>query len=163
MMTTLTTEAKAWIKAEAKKYKINPVGKTLDFLVDLLAIELDSPTSVVLFLANGGKIQEIPGFKGIAPKKVNSKETSAGGKVETTPKKAPRRISKEPDHSKSNATIKKMMDSETVTLHDICEELGMEGRIARRKLRNSDITKPGSSWEWKAGHKDIAKVKELLS
>lgn len=160
-MNTLTTEAKAWIKAEAKNLKINPVGKSLETILGLVAEARKETTEVVLFLANGGKIEEVPGFKGIAPKKVNSKETSAGGKVET--KRTPRRISKEPDHSKSNAIIKKMMDSETVTLHDICEELGVEGRIARRKLRNSDITKPGSSWEWPANHKDIAKVKELLS
>lgn len=157
-MNTLTTEAKAWIKAEAKSLKINPVGKSLETILGLVAESRKETTEVVLFLANGGKIEEVPGFKGIAPKKVNSKETSAGGKVEA--KRTPRRISKElPEQSKKTAKT----PTDQVSLHDICEELGVEGRIARRKLRNSDITKPGSSWEWPANHKDIAKVKELLS
>lgn len=155
----LTNEAKAWIKAEAKTLKINPVGKSLETILGLVCTARKETQEVVLFLANGGKIEEVPGFKGIAPKKVNSKETSAGGKVETT-KRTPRRISKqdpvEPKARKLDA------GSDLVSLKSICEELGVEDRIARRKLRGSDITKPGSSWEWKAGHKDIAKVKELL-
>lgn len=162
-MTTLTNEAKAWIKAEAKDLKINPVGKSLEAILCLIDERTGRSREVTLFLANGGKVQEVPGFKEIAPKKVNMKETSAGGKVEPVQKRTPRRISKEPDHSGSNKIIKKMLDSEMVSLHDICEELGVEGRIARRKLRNSDIAKPGTSWEWKADHKDIAKVKELLA
>lgn len=155
----LTNEAKAWIKAEAKTLKINPVGKSMEALLGLVATARKETTEVVLFLANGGKVEEVPGFAGIKPRP-NRKETSAGGKVETTPKKAPRRISKqdpvEPKARKLDA------GSDLVSLKSICEELGVEDRIARRKLRGSDITKPGSSWEWKAGHKDIAKVKELL-
>jgi hypothetical protein len=158
-MNTLTTEAKAWIKAEAKNLKINPVGKSMDSLLLLVAGARDEATEVVLFLANGGKIEEVPGFKGIAPKKINSKETSAGGKVEA--KRTPRRISKKESREEAPKGSKKG-SGDLTTLHDICEELGVEGRIARRKLRNSDISKPGASWEWKAGHKDIAKVKELL-
>lgn len=157
-MNTLTTEAKAWIKAEAKSLKINPVGKSLETILGLVAEARKETTEVVLFLANGGKIEEVPGFKGIAPKKVNSKETSAGGKVET--KRQPRRISKKESPEQEASAKKRSTDH--ISLHDICEELGVEGRIARRKLRNSDITKPGSSWEWPANHKDITKVKELL-
>ena len=151
----LTNEAKAWIKAEAKTMKINPVGKSMEALLGLVATARKETTEVVLFLANGGKVEEVPGFAGIKPRP-NRKETSAGGKVETTPKKAPRRISKQEEPKSTKP------DSDLVSLKAICEELGVEDRIARRKLRGSDITKPGSSWEWKAGHKDIAKVKELL-
>lgn len=81
-----------------------------------------------------------------------------------TVKRTPRRISKKesPEQTASKESAKKR-STDHISLHDICEELGVEGRIARRKLRNSDITKPGSSWEWPANHKDIAKVKELLS
>lgn len=121
---------------------------------------------VIEFLLSGGCIETLPGFTAIAPKK-NSRETSAGGKVEPeAPKKAPRKVQKSdkaPTEAKSprKAKVKETKDDQ-VTIQAICEELGVEGRVARRKLRGSDITKPGDSWTWEAGHADIQKVRELL-
>jgi len=128
----------------------------------------DEKPEVIEFLLNGGCITELPGFTAIAPKKsVNNRETSAGGKVEPeAPKKAPRKVSK--DKSEKPATKKRMVEKarksgdNVVSIQDICQELGVEGRVARRKLRGSDIAKPGDSWIWETGHADIAKVKALL-
>lgn len=128
---------------------------------------------VIEFLLSGGCIETLPGFTAIAPKK-NSRETSAGGKVEPeAPKKAPRKVKKE--SKEETGTIARVVGSsrkvsptapknlkDTVTIQAICEELGVEGRVARRKLRGSDIAKPGDSWTWEAGHADIQKVRELL-
>ncbi len=155
-MTNLTTEAKAWIKNEAKDLKINPVGKSLETLLDLIDEKTGRTREMTLFLANGGKVKELPGFEGIKPLP-NRKENSAGGK--TPERKKPRKVSKDqPEKAPKEAAA-----TDTVTLASILEELGVEGRIARRKLRNSDIAKPGSAWEWTKGHADIAKVKALLT
>lgn len=100
---------------------------------------------IIEFLINGGKIERLPGFEGVKPKPVRGDR-----KIQTTekPRRTPRKVAKK--------------TAETVTLQSICEELGVNGRIARRKLRNSDIPKPGPQWEWSKGHEDIEKVKELL-
>lgn len=102
---------------------------------------------VIEFLVNGGKIERLPGFEGVKPKPV--KEDREMQTIEK-PRRTPRKVAKKP------------AEKTTVTLQSICEELGVEGRIARRKLRNSDIPKPGPQWEWSKGHEDIEKVKELL-
>lgn len=162
-MNTLTTEAKTWIKDKAKEHKINPVGKSIEKLLELVAEKLQEKPEVVSYMAtHGGKIEEVPGFTGVAPKK-NNRETSAGGKVQPEePKKTPRKLNRTPKPEKPAKEPKKQPNADVVTLSSILEELGVEGRIARRKLRTSDIQKPGSSWEWSKGHADIAKVKELL-
>lgn len=117
---------------------------------------------VIEFLLNGGCITELPGFTAVAPKKsANNRETSAGGKVEPAlVKKTPRKVSKSTEPKKPSKAKPESGDS--VTIQAICEELGVEGRVARRKLRGSDIVKPGDSWTWPTGHADIAKVKALL-
>lgn len=162
-MTTFTTEAKTYIKAQAKEHKINPVGKSTEKLLELVAEKQGVTTEMVLFFANGGKIEELPGFEGIKPLP-NRKETSAGGKTlpEGVKRKTPRKISKDKPAKESKPAKKPAKESNLVTLASILEELGVEGRIARRKLRGSDIAKPGAQWEWEAGHADIAKVRKLL-
>lgn len=120
-------------------------------------------TEVIEFLIAGGSIEELPGFTGIAPK-ANSRETSAGGKVEAKEPKAPRtprKISKAKAENGDSST-NQVKDGSQVTLQSICDELGVEGRVARRKLRGSEIAKPGDSWTWYADHSDIQLVRELL-
>lgn len=159
---TITTEAKTWIKSQAKEHKINPVGKSIEKLLELIAEKLGEKTEVVLYMAeHGGKIQEVPGFQGIKPMP-NRKENSAGGKVEPEqpkPKKSPRKVAKQ---AKEEPKAKAAKDDNLVSLSSILEEMGVEGRIARRKLRGSDIAKPAGSWEWPKGHSDIQRVKDLL-
>lgn len=125
------------------------------------------------FLARGGKITELPAPIFPAPKP--TRESSAMKKNPVPEKKAPRRVSK-PTLSEQGLTsekrkpIKKVKAESTrapgsgslVTLASLVEASNVEARIARRRLRNSEIEKPGAQWEWEAGHPDIAKVKELL-
>lgn len=99
---------------------------------------------VIEFLINGGKIKRLPGFEGVKPKPVRRDSEMQTPKK---PRRTPRKVAKQ---------------SNMITLRSICEELGVDGRVARRKLRNSDIPKPGSQWEWSQGHEDIKRVKELL-
>lgn len=127
----------------------------------------NEPNEVIEFLINGGSIEEVPGFVGIAPKP-NSRETSAGGKVEpAAPKKTPRKLGKASSEPKPAKTpgAKKSIDpnATSITIQCICAELGVEDRIARRKLRTSDIPKPALGWYWEAGHADIQRVKDLLT
>lgn len=154
----LTDAGKKWVNEQCRAAGLNVVGKTTDQRLCLLAAHRAENVSVVAFLANGGKIDEVPGFEGIKPLP-NRKETCAGGKVSQTAKKP----SKEPKEQKDRREPgRRKTDAHGVSLHEICEELDVEPRIARRKLRGSDITKPGDSWEWPAGHADIQKVKDLL-
>lgn len=118
---------------------------------------------VIEFLLLGGQISEVPGFTGIAPKP-NSRETSAGGKVEPKPAKAPRTPRKVSKTKEERGALRAdlVQEGTLVTLQLICDEMGVEGRVARRKLRGSDIAKPGDSWTWYADHADIQLVRELL-
>ena len=153
---TYSIETKAALRNQAKALSIPTVAVSYDKLVERISAQTGDSVEVVLFLANGGSIKEVPGFKGVAPRKVNTTETSAGGKVAA--KREPRRIKR----TEPTETPKKVNKDGIITLQNICDELGVEGRIARRKLRSSTITKPGTSWEWAADHADIALVKELI-
>ena len=153
------------LKAICKELKI-PTSKTTPRadLVHAIAQAsgwADETPEVIEFLISGGQIETLPGFTGIAPKP-NNRETSAGGKVQPHPEKPAKQPRKVGKGDKKPATGK-APTGDTVTIQEICEELGVEGRIARRKLRGSDIAKPADSWTWEAGHADIAKVRTLLS
>lgn len=150
------------------KYTKSTTREELVFAIADVKGWANEKAEVIEFLISGGNIEELPGFTGVAPKP-NSRETSAGGKVEPQEPKKPRKPTKATDAAKpaskpAKATsAKPKATGETVSIQDICEELGVEGRVARRKLRGSDIVKPSESgWNWEAGHADIAKVKELL-
>lgn len=55
-------------------------------------------------------------------------------------------------------------EKEMVTLADICKELKIEPRAARKKLRgNEAINVDGQRWSWPAGSAEIAKVKKALA
>ena len=59
-------------------------------------------------------------------------------------------------------------DPDEVCLKDLCEELGIIPRIARKKLRKEfgTLEKQESSesrWCWKANSEDLAKVRSILS
>lgn len=108
------------------------------------------------FLLQGGEIKSLPGFEGIAPKptREDSAMTARKKPVKKTPvKKTPAK----------KATPKKVESTGgLVTLGDLCKELGVEGRVARRKLRGSEIEKPGAQWAWEEGSKELNSVIELL-
>lgn len=160
------------IRQIAKELKI-PYTKTtpradLVFAIADVKGWANEKAEVIEYLLVGGTIEEVPGFTAIAPKP-NSRETSAGGKVEPQEPKKPRKPTKataaaKPASKPAKATsAKPKATGDTVSIQDICDELNVEGRVARRKLRGSDIVKPSESgWIWEAGHADIAKVKELL-
>lgn len=171
-MTSITEKAPLDVKqlqAIAKELKVPGWSKAKrdELVMGIAAAKgwADEKIEVIEFLLQGGQIEELPGFVGIAPKK-NNRETSAGGKVEPTPepaKKSPRKVSQKSETRRANGQPRKQPSTgDTVTIQEICEELGVEGRIARRKLRGSDIAKPGDSWTWSTGHADIEKVRALL-
>lgn len=163
------------LKATAKGLEVT-YAKTVTRVELIAAIAekkgwADEKPEVIEFLLSGGCIETLPGFVAPAPKKsANNRETSAGGKVQPEApgaRKTPRKVIKSEAErtkkpSKTPSETKPAKTGNQVTIQAICEELGVEGRVARRKLRGSDITKPGDSWTWEAGHADIQKVRELL-
>lgn len=55
-------------------------------------------------------------------------------------------------------------DGDQVTLKQLCFELKVEPRIARRRLRKAQgLVGTGSRWEWAADSDTLAEVKALLS
>ncbi|UOL48400.1 hypothetical protein [Pseudomonas phage Almagne] len=152
------------------KYTKSTTREELVFAIADVKGWANEKAEVIEFLIAGGNIEELPGFTAIAPKP-NSRETSAGGKVEPQEPKKPRKPTKATDATKpASKPVRRMKEKaktkpgdNVVSIQDICDELDVEGRVARRKLRGSDIVKPSESgWIWEAGHADIAKVKELL-
>lgn len=55
-------------------------------------------------------------------------------------------------------------DADLVTLKQLCFDLNLEPRIARRRLRNSiGQVGTGSRWEWKKDSAELAKVRSILA
>jgi hypothetical protein len=55
-------------------------------------------------------------------------------------------------------------DPNLVTLKQLCFDLDLEPRIARRRLRGSIGTiGTGSRWEWTAGSEELNKVRAILA
>lgn len=55
-------------------------------------------------------------------------------------------------------------DPDLVTLAELCVELRIVGRIARRRLRKAlGQVGTGSRWEWKKASEELAKVRALLT
>lgn len=50
-----------------------------------------------------------------------------------------------------------------VSIADICAELKCKPRIARGFLRSSKMEKPDGGWSWPKGHKDIDKVRTIIT
>jgi len=93
--------------------------------------------------------KEVKASKGKAPKSSTRK---------AAPKAKAPKAEKAPKTKKAAAT-----DEDVVTLKQLASELDMDGRVARRKLREAGIEKPGGRWEWAAGSKALTKVTKALS
>jgi hypothetical protein len=50
-----------------------------------------------------------------------------------------------------------------VSIADICRDLKCKPRIARGFLRSSKMEKPDGGWSWPKGHKDIDKVRTIIT
>lgn len=158
----------AQIKELAKSLKIKSwwTKKRAELFTEIVELKgwTDHTVEIQEFLVAGGEIQQLPDA-GIPPVKL-PRESSASQISEDNKKwkesKKKRRTPKKSTKTDKKSTKKPADKSGLVTLFNICMELGVEGRIARRKLRNSDIQKPGSSWEWEIGHSDIDTIKALL-
>lgn len=147
----------AEVKKVAKELKVKDWwNKKRDVLVaeisELKGWSHEKPEVIEYFLA-GGKITKCE--PAAAPATKVTKETQA--MVKPTRRKPTKKSTKVKGESKPRTPVEGM-----VTLAAICEELGVESRIARRKLRGSDIEKPAGSWAWEEGSKEIQKVKDLL-
>lgn len=108
-------------------------------------------TEVIEYLLAGGEIKQLPYGPEVKPEIRHQESAGKPARRKPTKKKTAKK-EKTPKAPKGDV----------VTLAEICTEMGIEGRIARRKLRTSGIPKPGKQWEWNIGHEDIQKVKDLL-
>ena len=54
------------------------------------------------------------------------------------------------------------LDSEVITVKDLAYETGISSGEARRRIRKSNLEKPGGRWEWPPSHPDLIKVKALF-
>lgn len=151
----------AEVKQVAKELKIKDWwNKKRDVLVAEIAEVKgwsSEKTEIIEFLLAGGEITKCPAPEFPAPRP-NREDQAMLTPEKRKPRKRPTK--------KSETLEKKSKKTEStegrVTLSQICEELGVEGRIARRKLRGSKIEKPGSTWAWPEGDESIEEVKDLL-
>lgn len=175
MTTFNSTEIKKFAKEAGIKQWWNK--KTAVLREELRNIHTVSTDAELDFILNGGKVTVCPD----APNQVErtGNETCAGHKIDhdqikkiqesrkeakkRKQGKKPRKVSKKKSEKKAAKAAKAPKDtSGLITLATICTELNVEPRIARRKLRNSDIAKPDAGWNWTEGDKAIDQVKALL-
>ena len=65
---------------------------------------------------------------------------------------------------KAEKKAKAEKDPDLVTLADLCTELGIVGRIARRRLRKAKgLVGTGGRWEWKKSAPELAEIRTLLA
>lgn len=153
----------AQVKQIAKELKVKNwwTKKRADLVTEIAEIKgwSNETPEIIEFLLAGGEIQKCPASEFPLPKP--EKETSAMIAQDKPEKKKPRKRPAKKTAEKKTAK-KKQPQEGMVTLPDLCKELGVEGRIARRKLRTAKFEKPGSTWAWEEGAKEIDEVKELL-
>lgn len=115
------------------------------------------------FLINGGEIKKLPD----APDQIeaNNDEGCAGFKRERKEPRKPRKA-KKPAKKPAKKEAKKptkAFDGYITTLAEICEELDVNPKAARRKLRASDLKKPAGGWKWASDDtKSIEEVKAII-
>ena len=79
------------------------------------------------------------------------------GKQAKTPKAAPVKPAAKPTQAKTPSA------GGLITLKQLCAELDVEPRIARRRLRNSiGLIGTGSRWEWQAKDKVLADIRKAI-
>jgi len=59
-------------------------------------------------------------------------------------------------------SAQKYLESDVITVKDIAHEADMPPSVVRKKIRNSNLEKPGGRWEWPPNHPDLIKVKSLF-
>ena len=83
------------------------------------------------------------------------------GKQAKTPKAAPAPV--KPAAKPTQAKTPSAGTGDLITLKQLCAELDVEPRIARRRLRNSvGLIGTGSRWEWKAKDKVLADIRKAI-
>lgn len=108
------------------------------------------------FEDNGGEIQQMK------PQKNKPRIPHTEKSAENNPKKA-RKIKKKSDKKGSDKKApKKAPETDTVSLQDILDQVGIAGPKARKLLRGSGLEKPGKQWVWEKGDKGITKVTDFL-
>lgn len=151
------------IKQIAKTLKIKNWWnkKRADLVIEIAVIKgwTDAEPATLEFLIAGGVITQCEAAAIPAPK--HTKEDQA---FAVTEKPAPKR--RKPSTKKK--TDKKPTEAKIVTpqgdginLANLCKELSVEPRIARRKLRNAKFVKPATGWFFLTA--DIQAVKDLLT
>lgn len=97
---------------------------------------------VIEFLLAGGEIKQLPPGK---------------AKIEKIVKDAPRRKPRKKAKAKKDTPAE-----DSTTLQDLCEELDIQPRIARRRLRKAKVERPGQTWSWKKGSDEISNIKSII-
>lgn len=162
-MTTAThkTLNAAEVKQVAKELKIKDWWnkKRAILVAEIAEVKgwSDEKPEIIEFLLAGGEITKCPTPEFPAPKVTREDQAMLA-----TEKRKPRKRPAKKSAGAKKPTKKAESTEGMITLAQICEEMGVEGRIARRKLRGSEIKKPGTTWAWPEGDEGISEVKDLL-
>lgn len=140
--------------------------KTAELRTELQAHHKVTNDAELDFILKGGCIKELPTFSD--PRLEIPRESSAGDKIDPEKEAKREQEKKERRRKPRKVNSKPAKDSKTpkaqngISLKTLCEELNIEPRVARRKLRNSDLEKPTSGWEWDKDDTDTIKQVKLI-
>lgn len=107
------------------------------------------------FLIQGGSIEEC---KPQPNPRIPPPTPKSAHKVKPRKGRVKRKKKVEPKTRK----LRERRNTDNITLSQLCDELGVPGRIARRRLREG-CDKPGPQWEWPKDFKDISIVKGIIT
>ena len=154
-------EKKKTKKAEAPEVN-QEVEQSLEELrgeLDKLVEEADTPVPASNQKKKGKKAK--PGEERLTGIDLNTlREMRQEVKEEMEKKDPEQEAIKKVKKSKSKSSP--APEGDTISLKEICGEMDVDPKDARKKLRKSDIAKPSGRWEWPVDHADVAKIRELL-
>lgn len=142
-----------------KKHVITELGSEDDYIAQQEAAALVDPDSTET--ADPFE-DEPPAADSLASMltKIRAEGKVSGKKA----KPAPAKPAPQAKTSKPTAQAKTPTAGNLVGLKELCAKLGVEPRIARRRLRNSQgHVGTGSRWEWEANSKELAFIECVIT
>jgi hypothetical protein len=153
----------AQVKKIAKELTIKNwwTKKRADLVIEIAAIKgwAAESAETIEFLLSGGTITQCEAAPIPAPK--HTKEDQAFQVTEKPAKKRRKPSTKKPTDKKPAKVKLVKSEVEGISLANLCTELSVEPRIARRKLRNAKFVKPATGWFFPTD--EIQSVKDLLT
>ena len=111
------------------------------------------------YLNKGGEVTQCKAQQNLARTAPTEHSAECNVHLRSAKPKAPGKKKEKAKTQKAD----KVTNPDVITLQALVEAAGITGAQARKKLRASEIKKPGKQWAWEKGDKQIKEVTKLLS